>query len=48
MRGTLSDEVAKGGHTFTRTLEPDRTTRAPDETVTLPGRASCSSARSAT
>jgi malate synthase len=39
MRGTLEATVAKGGETFTRRLEPDRTyTRGRDETVTLPGR----------
>ena len=39
MRGTLAAEVSKGGKTFTRRLEPDRTyTRGRDETVTLPGR----------
>jgi malate synthase len=39
MRGTLVAEVSKGGRTFTRRLEPDRTyTRGRDESVTLPGR----------
>ena len=39
MRGTLVAQVSKGGKTFTRHLEPDRTyTRGRDETVTLPGR----------
>jgi malate synthase len=40
MRGTLAAEVSKGGKTFTRRLEPDRTyTRGRDEEVTLHGRA---------
>jgi malate synthase len=39
MRGTLVAEVTKGGETFTRRLEPDRTyTRSRGRTVTLPGR----------
>ena len=39
MRGTLVAEVTKGGRTFTRRLEPDRTyTTGRDEEVTLPGR----------
>jgi malate synthase len=39
MRGTLAAEVSKGGSTFTRRLEPDRTyTRDRDQTFTLPGR----------
>jgi len=39
MRGTLAAEVSKGGKTFTRRLEPDRTyTRDRAQTVTLPGR----------
>ena len=39
MRGTLVAEVVKGGKTFTRRLEPDRTyTRGRGDEVTLPGR----------
>ena len=38
-RGDLSEDVAKGGKTFTRVLRPDREFTAPDGgTVTLPGR----------
>ncbi|MEO8695486.1 MAG: malate synthase G [Acidimicrobiales bacterium] len=40
MRGTLTEEVTKGGVTFTRELRPDREFTAPDgSTLTLPGRA---------
>jgi malate synthase len=40
MGGTLAAEVSKGGKTFTRRLEPDRTyTRGRDEEITLHGRA---------
>ncbi len=39
MQGTLSESVTKNGHTFERTLNPDRTCTALDgSTVTLPGR----------
>ena len=40
MAGTLETEVAKGGKTFTRSLEADRQYSSPDgSTITLPGRA---------
>jgi malate synthase len=39
LRGTLTEEVRKGGRTFTRHLEPDRVyTGADGRPVTLPGR----------
>jgi malate synthase len=39
MQGTLSEEVTKGGTTFTRTMNPDRTCIAPSgEEVVLHGR----------
>lgn len=39
MKGDLTEAVSKGGKTFTRTMNPDRTyTTASGETVTLPGR----------
>jgi malate synthase len=39
MRGTLSEEVVKGGRTFLRTLNADREYTSPDGgTVALPGR----------
>ncbi len=40
MEGTLAEEVTKGGKTFTREMNPDRTyATASGEEVTLPGRA---------
>ncbi len=40
MKGDLTEEVVKGGHSFTRRLNPDRTYSAPDGSqITLPGRA---------
>ncbi|WP_296098651.1 malate synthase G [uncultured Agrobacterium sp.] len=39
MRGDLTEEVSKGGQTFTRRLNPDRNYTAPDASaLTLPGR----------
>ncbi|WP_296081045.1 malate synthase G [uncultured Agrobacterium sp.] len=39
MRGDLTEEVSKGGQTFTRRLNPDRNHTAPDgSALTLPGR----------
>ena len=39
MAGTLTEEVAKGGRSFTRTMHPDRSYTAPTGgEVTLPGR----------
>ena len=39
MRGDLTEEVSKGGKTFTRSLKPDRYYTAPDgSALTLPGR----------
>ncbi|NTE87512.1 malate synthase G [Agrobacterium rubi] len=39
MRGDLAEEVAKGGTTFTRRLNPDRNYTAPDgSALTVPGR----------
>jgi len=40
MKGDLTEEIEKGGKTFTRRLNPDRVYEGPEgETVTLPGRA---------
>ncbi|MGR3718340.1 MAG: malate synthase G [Thermohalobaculum sp.] len=40
MKGDLTEEITKGGHTFTRRLNPDRSYQAPDGApITLPGRA---------
>ena len=39
MRGDLTEEVTKGGHSFTRRLNPDRAYTAPDGSpISLPGR----------
>jgi malate synthase len=39
MKGDLTEEVAKGGHSFTRRLNPDRSYKAPDGSdLTLAGR----------
>ena len=37
-QGTLTAEVAKGGSTFTRGLEPDRLYDGPNGQIVLPGR----------
>ncbi|EKE45498.1 malate synthase [Oceaniovalibus guishaninsula JLT2003] len=39
MKGDLTEEVTKGGRSFTRRLLPDRTCRTAEGTVTLKGRA---------
>jgi malate synthase len=38
MEGTLAEEVSKGGETFTRAMNPDRTYTTASGEVTLPGR----------